>query len=158
MSASFMHQPINILLVEDDDIDVMTLKRKFKKGNINNPIYHAASGVEALKILRGEDETQKPNGPVIMLTDVNLPRMNGLELLKELRSDDKLKESIVFMLTTSPRDEDVISAYRLNVAGYFLKENLDQMIEMLRMYWQINEFPQALNTPCPDSNSSLGQA
>lgn len=131
---------VNILLVDDDEIDVEVLRRKFKKQNIANPLYHAFCGVEALEILRGENEEQKISQPCIMLVDINTPMMNGIEFLKEVRKDEKLKKNIVFILTTSARDADIEAAYDLNIAGYFLKDSIDKLIGMLAFYREINQF------------------
>jgi CheY-like chemotaxis protein len=133
-------EAVNILLVEDDEIDVEIIKRRFHKENITNPLWHATSGVEALKLLRGQNN-DKVTRPYMMLVDINMPMMNGMELLKALREDDELKQSIVFILTTSDRDKDRSDAYNLNAAGYFLKDDLDELIQMLNHYWQINKFP-----------------
>jgi CheY-like chemotaxis protein len=135
-------EAINILLVEDDAVDVEIVKRRFKKENIANPLLHAASGVEALELLRGQNDRPKLAQPYVMLVDINMPMMNGMELLQALREDEQLKRSIVFILTTSDRDVDRNEAYNLNAAGYFLKDDLDELIVMLGHYWQINKFPE----------------
>lgn len=132
---------VNILLVEDDEIDVEVIRRKFKKQNIANPLYHAFCGVEALKILRGENEEQRISQPCIILLDINMPRMNGIEFLNEVRKDEKLKRNMAFILTTSARSADIEAAYDLNIAGYFLKDALDKLIGLLGFYREINKFP-----------------
>lgn len=138
-----MPENISILLVEDDEVDVEAVKRQFKKHDIQNPVYHAISGVEALNILRGDDEKEKLARPYIMLIDINMPRMSGLDLLKEVRSDKSLKESIAFILTTSSRDTDIAAAYELNAAGYFLKEDVHELVDILSHYQQANKFPDS---------------
>ena len=138
-----MREVVNILVVEDDEIDVEFLRRLLAKNAIKNPVYHAINGIEALEIMRGENEKDKVPKPFIVLLDINMPMMNGIEFLKELRSDEKLKDSVVFVLTTSPRDEDKNSAYKLNVAGYFLKKDVKELINLLSLYWQFNEFPES---------------
>ena len=137
-----MREMVNILIVEDDDVDVEFLKRLLDKRDIKNPVYRAANGVEALQIMRGENNTTKMPKPFIVLLDINMPLMNGIEMLYELRADDGLKDTVVFMLTTSPREEDKITAYKLNVAGYFLKKDMKELINLLSLYWQLNEFPE----------------
>lgn len=137
-----MREIVNILMVEDDDIDVEALKRLFSKNGIKNPIYHAANGVEALEIMRGENNKDKLPKPYIVLLDINMPMMNGIELLKEVRSDQELKDSVIFILTTSPRDEDINTTYKLNIAGYFLKQDVKELISLLSLYWTLNEFPE----------------
>ena len=81
----------------------------------------------------------------MVLTDINMPRMDGIELLEEIRKDDKLKPSVVFVLTTSQREEDKVRAYQFNVAGYLIKshvgEDFMKMVDMLDRYWKIVEFP-----------------
>lgn len=137
-----MREIVNVLIVEDDEMDVELLKRLFHKENIKNPVYHAENGIEALKIMRGEEHKEKVPNPFIVLLDINMPLMNGMEFLKELRQDEKLKDSVVFVLTTSPRDEDKNTAYNLNVAGYFLKKDVKDLISLLELYWTLNEFPE----------------
>jgi CheY-like chemotaxis protein len=132
---------LNILLVEDDEVDVMTVKRAFKKGNITNPLYIAGNGIEALEMLR--DTPGQPSLiPVerrLILLDLNMPKMNGLEFLQELRSDAKIGHIPVVVLTTSNEERDRVKAYGFNVAGYLLKPVtfntfVDLMIT-LNQYW-----------------------
>ena len=131
---------IPILLVDDDETDIEAARRALKKANISNPVYEACDGVEALSMLTSDEASHKLQ-PCIILLDINMPRMNGLQLLRELREKDSLRHSIVFMLTTSPRPEDIEAAYKLNVAGYLLKENLHKAALMLSCYCEINEVP-----------------
>jgi CheY-like chemotaxis protein len=133
-------EPIDILLVEDDKIDVEMVKRIFKKQGMINPLHHALCGIDALEMLRGQNGKQKIPQPCVMLVDINMPQMNGLEFLKEVRNDKDLRRNIAFILTTSSRASDVTDAYELNVAGYFLKNNLQKLVDMLGFYWQINKF------------------
>src|SRR5688500_18063224 len=106
---------LNILLVEDDELDVMNVERAFKKNNIVNPLHIAGNGVEALEMLRGEGI---PKDRRLILLDLNMPRMGGIEFLKELRADPDLKATTVVVLTTSDEERDKVNAYDLNVAGY----------------------------------------
>ena len=133
---------IKVLLVEDDDGDAKAIKRAFSKAKIANPIVRAIDGVEALELLRGNNAITKP---FIMLVDLNMPRMDGISLIKEVRGDNKLKHAIIFVLTTSKKDEDKIAAYDLNVAGYILKERAGEdflnITELLDAYWRIVEMP-----------------
>ncbi|MBH8560839.1 response regulator [Nostoc sp. CENA67] len=138
---------INILLVEDDAVDVMNVKRAFKKVNITNPIYHADNGVEALKMLRGHN-SQPPNVPNerrLILLDLNMPKMGGIEFLQELRRDPKLKATAVVVMTTSNQDQDRVEAYNLNVAGYILKPvtftSFVEIMATLNKYWILCEIP-----------------
>jgi CheY-like chemotaxis protein len=106
-------------------------------------------GIEALKALRGTDGYEPLPRPYMILLDLNLPRMNGLEFLQTLRQDDHLKRSIVFVLTTSDRHEDMVAAYDKQVAGYFLKsragEDFMNVVDMLDAYWRVVEFPPEVN-------------
>jgi CheY-like chemotaxis protein len=137
-----MREVVNVLVVEDDDVDVELLKRLFAKKNIQNPIYYASNGVEALEVMRGENNHAQVPKPYIVLLDINMPKMNGIELLRAIRADEQLKDSVVFVLTTSPRDEDKVLTYKLNVAGYFLKRDIKELISLLSLYWELNEFPE----------------
>ncbi|MEZ4869208.1 MAG: response regulator [Caldilineaceae bacterium] len=136
-------QPLHILLVEDDDVDAEAVVRAFKKQQIDYPFTIVANGIEALTVLRGEGEQSLPT-PYIILLDLNMPRMNGIEFLGELRQDERLKRSVVFVLTTSNRDEDKLAAYNKQVAGYILKsrtgEDFRHMITLLQSYHDIVEF------------------
>ena len=146
MSNSMHNDAVNVLVVEDDEIDVEFLRRLFKKKEINNPIFHARNGEEGLKIIRGQNDNEKLPKPFIILLDINMPFMNGLEMLRELRNDEKLKDSIVFILTTSPREEDKNTAFKLNAAGYFLKRDAQELVNLLGLYWKLNEFPETRNS------------
>ena len=133
---------LNILLVEDDELDVMNVQRAFKKNNVVNPLHVAANGIEALEMLRGD---LMPRDRRLILLDLNMPRMGGIEFLKELRADPELKATTVVVLTTSDEERDKVNAYDLNVAGYILKPvTLAAFIEImaaLNKYWSVNELP-----------------
>ena len=132
---------VSLLIVDDDDIDAMALKRALHKLKLLNPLYRACDGIEALELLRAG----KVPKPFIILLDINMPRMNGLEFLEALRSDPELTHAVVFILTTSKSDEDIMAAYREHVAGYLLKQRMDsdfmQVISLLDHYWRIIELP-----------------
>ena len=136
-----------LLHVEDDDICLMMLNRAFKKAKIANPISVAHDGIAALELLRGTNGRPRLPRPFIILLDLNMPRMDGIEFLRELRKDEDLKKSIVFVLTTSDADEDKVKAYNLGVAGYILKSNpANAFLEataLLDTYWRVVEFPAA---------------
>ena len=93
---------LSILLVEDDEVDIKNLKRAFKKVNIGNPLFVARDGVEALEMLRANGEDRLQPRPKIVLLDINMPRMNGIECLTEIRKDPALHALSVFIMTTSP--------------------------------------------------------
>ena len=143
MLGEDMREVVNILVVEDDEIDVESLKRLFNKRDIKNPVFYASNGIEALEIMRGENNHAKVPKPYIVLLDINMPMMNGIEFLKEIRGDEHLKDTVVFVLTTSPRDEDKATTYKLNVAGYFLKKDIKELVNLLSLYWELNEFPES---------------
>ena len=132
---------VSLLMVEDDDIDATALRRALQKLKLLNPTYRAKDGLEAIELLRSG---QIPT-PYIILLDLNMPRMNGLEFLEELRSDPQLTQSVVFVLTTSKTDEDILAAYKEHVAGYLLKQRMDndflQVVSLLNHYWRIVEIP-----------------
>jgi CheY-like chemotaxis protein len=138
---------INILLVEDDEVDIMNVKRAFKKYKITNPLYTAGNGIEALAMLRSSTEqySQIPKKRRLVLLDLNMPKMNGLEFLQELRQDEQLKRTPVIVLTTSDEDKDRIEAYNLNIAGYILKPvtfgNFAEVMVALNKYWALCEMP-----------------
>jgi CheY-like chemotaxis protein len=138
---------INVLLVEDDEVDVMNVKRAFRKNNITNPLYHASNGLEALAMLRGIDgeAVSIPSSRRLILLDLNMPRMGGIEFLHELRADPMLKMTPVIVLTTSNQDKDRVEAYNLNVSGYILKpvtfSNFSEVMATLNKYWALCEMP-----------------
>ena len=136
---------VTFLLVEDDEIDVKVIKRGFKSLKLANPIRIARDGIEALEILRGENGQERVPKPYLILLDINMPRMNGIEFLQAIRADKDLKSSIVFVLTTSASDEDRVNAYNHNVAGYIIKskvmDSFTNALDMLDHYWKVVEFP-----------------
>jgi CheY-like chemotaxis protein len=136
---------VNILLVEDDEVDVMNVKRAFKKNNVTNPLFICNNGLEALEFLRGNKEPISEL-PKIVLLDLNMPKMGGIEFLREIRKDEKLKNISVFVMTTSNEDKDKVDAYNLNVAGYILKplsmERFVEAVSTLNNYWKLCEYPE----------------
>ena len=133
---------LNILLVEDDEVDVMNVRRAFERNNVSNPLYVAGNGLEALEMLR--DGTVPAERRLILL-DLNMPRMNGIEFLQALRADPELSSAPVVVLTTSNDDQDKIDAYNLNVAGYLLKpvtfSNFCERMTTLNKYRTLVEMP-----------------
>jgi CheY-like chemotaxis protein len=134
--------PLHILLVEDDQIDQMNVKRAFEKNNIMNPLHVAENGLEALEMLR---DGRVPDSRRLVLLDLNMPMMNGIEFLKTLRADEKLSATPVVVLTTSNDEQDKVNAYNLNVAGYLLKpvtfSNFVELTAALNKYWTLVEMP-----------------
>jgi CheY-like chemotaxis protein len=111
-------QDISILLVEDNEIDVMGVQRAFRQSSFENSLVVAGNGCEALELLRDDGKVPRP---YLVLLDLNMPRMNGIEFLQEIRRDHDLRKSVVFVLTTSNAPEDRSKAYEQNVAGYIVK-------------------------------------
>ena len=136
------YSEVTILLVDDDDVDAMAVERALKKLKIANPIVRARDGIEGLALLRHESAVRRP---YIMLLDINMPRMNGLEMLAELRADSQLSRAVVFVLTTSKSDEDKVGAYQQHIAGYIVKNQVGdgflRVMEMLDHYWRVVELP-----------------
>jgi len=133
---------LNILLVEDDQVDVMNVRRAFERNRISNPLHVATDGMEALEMLRGG---RVPGDRRIVLLDLNMPRMNGIEFLRELRKDPVLHLTPVVVLTTSNDERDKVEAYNLNVAGYLLKPvtflDFVELMAALHKYWTLVELP-----------------
>jgi CheY-like chemotaxis protein len=136
---------VSILVVDDDRVDTMAIRRSLRELQITNPVIAARDGIEALERLRGENGRDKVPAPLLVLLDLNMPRMGGLEFLEELRADPELHATLVFVMTTSAAVEDRTRAYAKNVAGYVLKFQQEQgfqnAILMLEHYWRIVEFP-----------------
>jgi CheY-like chemotaxis protein len=136
---------LNILLVDDDEVDVMNVQRAFRKNNILNPLYVAHNGLEALELLRSDGPEAVPRDRRLTLLDLNMPKMNGLEFLREIREDPELHNLTVIVLTTSDDERDKVEAYNLNVAGYIVKPvtflAFVEAVAALNKYWSINELP-----------------
>ena len=139
---------VTILLVEDDDIDAATVERGLTSAKIINPLVRVRDGVEALDLLLGRNAQQKLHHPYLLLVDIRLPRLDGLELIREIRRNQALRRTIIFVLTTSASDRDRIAAYDEHVAGYIVKSNTpDQFLRLARMleyYLLIVEQPPAV--------------
>jgi CheY-like chemotaxis protein len=138
---------IQILLVEDDDGDAKAIRRAFAKANISTPPLRVRDGLEALELLRNSALTSLPSAFFIVL-DLKMPRMDGLEFLREIRADPSLRRITVFMLSTSADPRDLEAAYDCNVAGYILKanagRNFGDLITALSHMWRLVEKPRNL--------------
>lgn len=137
-------QPYKILLV-DDDICAMGLKRAMRRLGLPNTFYIANDGIEALELLRGNDNASPVETPYLVLLDLDMPRMNGHEFLREMRSDSTLSKTVVFVLTTSAAETDKVTAYDKNIAGYIVKSDAEQtflnVLGMLEHYCKVVELP-----------------
>jgi CheY-like chemotaxis protein len=146
-------QNLQVLLVEDDDVDAEIIRRAFRTYHAPYALTHVHDGLEALSVLRGESGGPCMAAPYIILLDIHLPRMNGIEFLRALRQDSALMWSIVFVLTVSDHHENILSAYREHVAGYFLKTRLNQhvaqLIHLLETYALLGEFPAGFDMTGP---------
>ncbi|VVC84010.1 response regulator [Sideroxydans sp. CL21] len=131
-----------MLLVEDDQVDVMTVKRALEEIHVTNPVINRENGEEALKYLRDPGNER----PCIILLDLNMPIMNGIEFLHVVKQDSQLKRIPVVVLTTSEEQPDKINSFDLGVAGYMAKPvDYRQFVEVMRTldaYWTISEVPQ----------------
>lgn len=138
-----MNADLSILLVDDDDVDRESVLRAFKASNIRNPVAIATNGIEALQILRGLNPEVVFSRPAMVLLDLNMPQMNGFEFLGELRRDSSLQDTVVFVLSTSTREDDIQRCYEYQVAGYISKQTAGQdlhlLSELLDAYWRLIE-------------------
>ena len=138
--------PIKILLVEDDDVDAFAIERGFEKEKIANTILRARDGVEAIEMLRGQASgASRLERPFLVFLDLNLPRMDGFQVLKAIREDESLKDTVVFVLTTSTREEDRVRAYGHNVSGFVSKANAGRdfvhLVHLIDHFWRVVELP-----------------
>ncbi|HDY84260.1 hypothetical protein LCGC14_0637010 [marine sediment metagenome] len=134
-------KPVTLFLIEDDDIDALTIERSFKKNRVSNSIIRATDGIDALEKLRSGNIPK----PFIILLDLHMPRMGGHEFLDILRADEEYQNTVVFILTTSKAHEDINGSYQHKVAGYYVKEeageNFCNIVNVLTSYWKIVHFP-----------------
>jgi CheY-like chemotaxis protein len=130
-----------ILLVEDDTVDAMTVKRALKEINVVNPLVRHENGEEAIEYLRDAGNEK----PCIILLDLNMPVMNGIEFLHVIKADDQLRRLPVIVLTTSEEQQDKINSFNMSVAGYIAKPvDYRQFVDVMRsidLYWTISELP-----------------
>ncbi len=130
-----------ILFVEDDHVDAMTVKRAFKDLKVANPLAHTINGEQALEYLRNEGNRK----PCVILLDLNMPKMNGIEFLKIAKADDTLRKIPVVVLTTSREERDIVESFELSVAGYIVKPvDYKKFVEAIRtidFYWTLSELP-----------------
>jgi CheY-like chemotaxis protein len=134
-------RPLHIVLVEDDEVDVMNVQRAFERNATDHPLFVAGNGIEALELLRSGQVGDRR----LVLLDLNMPRMNGIEFLTALRADPKLSSTAVLVLTTSNEDRDRQEAWGRNVAGYLVKpvtfSKFVSLMETVDRYWAQVELP-----------------
>jgi len=137
-----METDVLILLVEDDIVDVMTVKRAFKDVKISNPIAVCGNGLLALEYLKNESNKK----PGIILLDINMPKMNGIEFLEVIKKEKEFKSIPVIILTTSKAEQDKIKSFNLGVAGYMIKPvdylKFVETIKTIHLYWALSELPK----------------
>lgn len=136
---------LTVFLIDDDDVACESVERSFKKHDIPYPIVTAHDGKEALEILRGQHPSKKIALPLVILLDLNMPRMNGFEFLQELRADPALSSHVVFVLTTSNDDNDRARAYAEHIAGYMVKSMVGPQFSKLTNLLQ--SYRSAVNLP-----------
>lgn len=134
--------PVNILLIEDDVIDIMNVKKALTKLNLSSPLFIANDGEVALQMLHRHEVPY----PRVILLDLNMPKMSGIEFLSRIRTDKDLRHNMVFIMTTSNEERDKQAAFDLNVSGYMIKHfDSDEFISSfakLSNFWMANQFPE----------------
>jgi CheY-like chemotaxis protein len=139
-------KPVTFLLVEDDEVDIQAMQRTFARMRLANTLLVARDGVEGLTMIRGEGGQEPLERPYIVLLDLSMPRMGGIEFLEVLRADPQLTSTVVFVMTTSAEERDRVAAYKHHIAGYIVKhdlssDGLSKAIDMLDHYWRVVELP-----------------
>jgi CheY-like chemotaxis protein len=136
---------LNILLVEDDDVSAESVARSLRKNAMDFPIVLAKDGIEAFEVLRNKHAYLHIDKPYLILLDLNMPRMNGFEFLKEIRKDIELRESVIFVLTTSDATSDMTRAYEDNIAGYMVKSAVGPQFSKLALL--LDNYRSAVKLP-----------
>jgi CheY-like chemotaxis protein len=139
MSTNKIQQNQAILLVEDNPDDILITKRALLKGKISNHLYVVNNGEEAIKFLRKEDYYKGACTPALVLLDLNMPKMDGFQVLKEIKNDKNLRSIPIIVLTTSDRDRDIDDAYKYGCNSYIVKpvsfENFIKTVIEIKEYW-----------------------
>jgi len=140
------HKPVSFLIVDDDVVSIMSMKRTITKLRLLNPVKEARDGIEALEILRNTNQPEGLQSPFIVILDLNMPRMSGHELMKEVRSDPALRDTVIFVMSTSDSPVDVQNAYAANAAGYILKDgspnSFREALTLLGAYSEVVVLPE----------------
>jgi CheY-like chemotaxis protein len=130
-----------ILLVEDDSVDAMTVKRAFKDLNVANPLISAGDGEEALEYLHNHDTTR----PCVILLDLNMPRMSGIEFMRIAKADESLRTIPIIVFTTSNTEQDIATSFEFGAAGYMVKSvdysKFIETISSIDSYWSLSILP-----------------
>jgi len=138
-----MNEQKPILLIEDDSVDAMTVKRAIRDLHLTNPIVHLVNGEEALRYLAGIAEK-----PFVVLLDLNMPRMTGLEFLKTIKSNEILRTIPIIVLTTSKERQDIMESFDLGAVGYMTKPvdytKFTEVINTIILYWNLSEVPKSM--------------
>lgn len=140
MSVVAQKNPI-VLVVEDDFVDIESVKRGIAARDLGFELHVKQDGEQALDFLRGDDLNAQQRERLLVFLDINMPGMNGHQFLDELRADERLRRTIVFVLTTSDHATDKSKAYDRNVAGYFVKSNVDGLLDTVAVYADNVEYP-----------------
>jgi CheY-like chemotaxis protein len=141
MADDFHPQPIEILLVDDNDDDIVLLEESLKESKFVNLLHIVRDGEEALTYLRREGQYRDARLPGLVLLDINMPRKNGFEVLSAMKADPALRTIPVVMLTTSTRDEDIVRSYDGGACSFVSKpvsfEKLKEVIKQFALYWSL---------------------
>lgn len=136
-----MTQIVTLLIIEDDDFDFEIMKQTLSTMGVSNPLIRVENGIEALDLLRGEAGHTALSKPYLIFLDLNMPKMGGMDVLKEIRADKDLENSTVFIFTSSESDEDILNADKYNVAGFILKSDIEgslrEAVQSLGFSWCI---------------------
>ena len=154
MAETFNPQPVEILLVDDNEDDVVLLEESFRDSKFVNLLHVVHDGEEALAYLRREGKHRTARIPGLVLLDINMPKMNGFEVLRAMKGDPLLRTIPVVMLTTSTRDEDIARSYDSGACSFVSKpvnfEKLKEVIKQFTLYWSlVSVVPPARTTETP---------
>lgn len=131
-----------ILIVEDDRVDAMTIKRALKEIKVTNRLDIVSNGEEALSLLRNSENEK----PYVILLDLNMPKMNGIEFLRVAKQDKTLRRIPVVVLTTSEEERDRVNSFDLGVAGYMIKPvdyvKFVEVVKTIDLYWTLSRLPE----------------
>ncbi len=150
-------KPFEVLLAEDDEHDVVAVRRAWKKYHVANPLYVVNDGEDCLDFLHQRGKYSEPGSaprPGILLLDINMPKLDGLSVLKSIREDAKLHRLPVIVLTTSKAEEDRLKSYDLGANAYIVKpvgfENFSRAVRTISLFWQLVELPEKNDEPGQD--------